>query len=235
MSLSISGLMVHYGKAQAIKGISLEAEQGQIITIIGANGAGKTTLLKTISGMQKATAGEITYQGKRIDMMSPQKIVGLGIAHVPEGRRVFPFMSVRDNLLLGAFLRTDRSGIGGDLELVFRYFPPLKDRLGQQAGSLSGGEQQMLAIARALMANPTLLMLDEPSLGLAPKVVGKVGRIIHEINGEGMSIILVEQNATMALRVAHRGYVLEIGRVALSGDVKELMGNEDIKRAYLGI
>jgi branched-chain amino acid transport system ATP-binding protein len=235
MSLSISGLTVHYGKAQAIKGISLEAEEGQIITIIGANGAGKTTLLKTISGMQKATAGEITYQGKRIDMMSPQKIVGLGIAHVPEGRRVFPFMSVRDNLLLGAFLRRDRSGIGGDLELVFRHFPPLKDRLGQQAGSLSGGEQQMLAIARALMANPTLLMLDEPSLGLAPKVVGKVGRIIREINGEGMSIILVEQNTTMALRVAHRGYVLEIGRVALSGDVKELMGNEDIKRAYLGI
>ena len=235
MSLSISGLTVHYGKAQAIKGISLEAEEGQIITIIGANGAGKTTLLKTISGMEKATAGEITYQGIRIDMMSPEKIVGLGIAHVPEGRRVFPFMSVRDNLLLGAFLRRDRSGIGGDLELVFRYFPPLKDRLGQQAGSLSGGEQQMLAIARALMANPTLLMLDEPSLGLAPKVVGKVGRIIREINGEGMSIILVEQNTTMALRVAHRGYVLEIGRVALSGDVKELMGNEDIKRAYLGI
>jgi branched-chain amino acid transport system ATP-binding protein len=234
MLLEVRNLRVHYGKAEALKGISLGVEEGTIITLIGANGAGKTTTLRTISGLKAPTSGEIWFQGKRIDGMPPNVIVTLGIAHVPEGRRIFAPMTVLENLEMGAYVRKDRHEVARNLERIFEHFPVLKQRRGQQAGSLSGGEQQMLAVARALMASPKLLLMDEPSLGLSPVLVEEVGNIITDINRGGVSIILVEQNARMALMLAHRGYVLEVGSIALEGDAKELANDEHVKKAYLG-
>jgi branched-chain amino acid transport system ATP-binding protein len=235
MWFSISDLWVYYGKVAAVRGLSMGIEKEEIVTLIGANGAGKTTLLRTVSGLKKSTKGTIHYQNEQIDGKPPEKILRKGIAHVPEGRRVFPFMSVFDNLFLGAYARRDKEETEKDLQKVFGHFPRLMERLAQRAGSLSGGEQQMLAIGRALMSRPLLLLLDEPSLGLAPLMVAEVGRIIKDINKNGVTIILVEQNANMALKVAQRGYVMITGEIILSSDTSGLMGNEHVKRAYLGI
>ncbi len=230
----VQNLRVFYERVEALKGISIDVESGAIAALIGANGAGKSTTLRAISGLVGVSSGEIYFQGKKIDGLSPQEIVRAGIAHVPEGRRVFPYMSVKENLMLGAFRRKDKEGIRGDLEGVFEHFPILKERRSQSAGSLSGGEQQMLAIGRALMSKPQLLLLDEPSLGLAPLMVKEVGRIIVDINQRKVGIILVEQNAQMALRLAKKGYVLETGSIALQGEASELIGNEHVRKAYLG-
>jgi len=235
MLLDIRKVQVNYGNVAAIKEISMQIDQEEIVTLIGPNGAGKTTLMRTISGLKKAIRGSIFFKGEKIDNKNPEKILKMGIAHVPEGRRVFPYISVSDNLLLGAYTRKDQTQIKKDLELIFHHFPILKEREGQRAGSLSGGEQQMLAIGRALMANPILLLLDEPSLGLAPKMVSEVGRIIKEINNLGVTIVLVEQNATMALKVSQRGYVIMTGNIVLSSDRQGLIENEDVKKIYLGI
>ena len=231
---TIQNLRIYYGRVEALKGVSLEVDQGAIVTLIGANGAGKSTALRAISGLVRPASGEILFQGKRIDCLSPQDVVRGGIAHVPEGRRVFPFMTVRENLNMGAFRRKDKEEIKKNLEGIFEHFPILRERRNQRAGSLSGGEQQMLAIGRALMSQPTLLLLDEPSLGLAPLMVREVGRIIGEINQRKVGIILVEQNARMALRIAHKGYVLETGSIALQGLASDLIDNEHVKKAYLG-
>jgi branched-chain amino acid transport system ATP-binding protein len=230
----IRNLRVFYGRVEALKGISLEVDQGAIVTLIGANGAGKSTALRTISGLVRPASGEIVFRGKRIDGLSPQDVVRGGIAHVPEGRRVFPFMTVRENLNMGAFRRKEKEEIKKNLEGVFEHFSILRERRNQRAGSLSGGEQQMLAIGRALMSHPTLLLLDEPSLGLAPLMVREVGRIIGEINQRQVGIILVEQNAHMALRIARNGYVLETGSIALQGPASALIDNDHVKKAYLG-
>lgn len=232
--LSIKDIRVHYDSVEAVKGVSLEMNQGMIVTLIGANGAGKSTILRAISGLRPPSSGEIWLEGRRIDKLPPPKIVKLGIGHAPEGRRLFPYMGVLENLKLGAFLRDNRKDIQEDLGTVFTHFPILKERVSQQAGTLSGGEQQMVAIGRALMAKPKLLLLDEPSMGLAPLLVREIAKIILDINGMGTSIILVEQNANMALRIAHRGYVIETGRVALEGNSSELLYNEQVKKAYLG-
>jgi branched-chain amino acid transport system ATP-binding protein len=234
MQLKIKNLWCHYGGAEVLKGISLEVEEGSIITIIGSNGAGKTTVLRTISGLKAPSTGEILFQGERIDRKSPQDIVKRGIVHVPEGRGLFHNMTVLENLKLGAFLRTDRDQIGSDLEKVFKHFPRLKERRRQHAKTLSGGEQQMLAIGRALMANPRLLLLDEPSLGLSPMNVQEIGRIVRNVNERGISVILVEQNARLALELANRGYVLETGNIVLQGEAGELLHSEHVRKAYLG-
>jgi branched-chain amino acid transport system ATP-binding protein len=230
----VQNLRVFYERVEALKGISIDVEGGAIAALIGANGAGKSTTLRAISGLVGVSSGEIYFQAKKIDGLSPQEIVRAGIAHVPEGRRVFPYMSVKENLMLGAFRRKDKEGIRGDLEGVFEHFPILKERRSQSAGSLSGGEQQMLAIGRAMMSKPQLLLLDEPSLGLAPLMVKEVGRIIMDINQRKVGIILVEQNAQMALRLAKKGYVLETGSIALQGEASELIDNEHVRKAYLG-
>ncbi len=230
----VQNLRVFYERVEALKGITIGMENGAIVTLIGANGAGKSTALRAISGLIAISSGEILLGEKKIHGLSPQEIVRSGIAHVPEGRRVFPYMTVKENLKLGAFRRKDKEGIRNDLEGVFEHFPVLRDRRSQRAGSLSGGEQQMLAIGRALMSQPLLLLLDEPSLGLAPLMVKEVGRIIREINQKNVGIILVEQNARMALRLAHKGYVLETGSVVLQGEASELIDNEHVKKAYLG-
>jgi len=230
----VQNLRVFYERVEALKGITIGMENGAIVTLIGANGAGKSTALRAISGLIAISSGEILLGEKKIHGLSPQEIVRSGIAHVPEGRRVFPYMTVKENLKLGAFRRKDKEGIRNDLEGVFEHFPVLRDRRSQRAGSLSGGEQQMLAIGRALMSQPLLLLLDEPSLGLAPLMVKEVGRIIREINQKNVGIILVEQNAHMALRLAHKGYVLETGSVVLQGEASELIDNEHVKKAYLG-
>ena len=230
----VQNLRVFYERVEALKGISIDVEGGAIAALIGANGAGKSTTLRAISGLVGVSSGEIYFQGEKIDGLSPQEIVRAGIAHVPEGRRVFPYMSVKENLMLGAFRRKDKEGIRGDLEGVFEHFPILRERRSQSAGSLSGGEQQMLAIGRALMSKPQLLLLDEPSLGLAPLMVKEVGRIIVDINQRKVGIILVEQNAQMALRLAQKGYVLETGSIALQGEASELIDNEHVRKAYLG-
>lgn len=230
----VQNLRVFYERVEALKGITIGMENGAIVTLIGANGAGKSTALRAISGLIAISSGEILLGEKKIHGLSPQEIVRSGIAHVPEGRRVFPYMTVKENLKLGAFRRKDKEGIRNDLEGVFEHFPVLRDRRSQSAGSLSGGEQQMLAIGRALMSQPLLLLLDEPSLGLAPLMVKEVGRIIREINQKNVGIILVEQNAQMALRLAHKGYVLETGSVVLQGEASELIDNEHVKKAYLG-
>jgi branched-chain amino acid transport system ATP-binding protein len=230
----VDHLKVFYERVAALKGISLNMASGSIVTLIGANGAGKSTALRAISGLIHIAGGEIRFQQQKINGLSPQEIVRLGIAHVPEGRRVFPYMTVRENLLMGAFRRQDRLGIQTDLEKVFAHFPVLKERRNQSAGSLSGGEQQMLAIGRALMSNPQLLLLDEPSLGLAPLMVREVGRIIQDINQQKVGIILVEQNAQMALRLAQKGYVLERGSIIMEGNASALINNEHVKKAYLG-
>jgi len=234
MLLEIKDLRVHYGSAEALRGISLSVDEGAIVALIGANGAGKTTTLRTISGLKVPTSGEIWFQGRRIDGMPAHHIVKLGIAHIPEGRIVFAPMTVLDNLRMGTYLRKDRQQIAKDLDIMYEHFPVLKERRGQQAGSLSGGEQQMLAIARALMAGPKLLLMDEPSMGLSPILVEAVGNIISDINKSGISIILVEQNARMALSLANTAYVLEVGSITLGGDAKELSNDERVKKAYLG-
>jgi len=235
MILELKNLVVHYEKVRALKGISLAMTEKSIVTLIGANGAGKSTTLKTISGLKQCTSGEVWFLGQQIHSLSPHGIVGIGIAQVPEGRRVFPYMSVYENLLMGAYLRKDREGIQKDFEVVYQHFPILKDRKNQASGSLSGGEQQMLAMGRALMAAPKLLLLDEPSLGLSPVMVKEIGRIILNINRqEGVSIILVEQNARMALKLSSQGYVLETGKIVLSGPSGDLLNNDHVRRAYLG-
>jgi branched-chain amino acid transport system ATP-binding protein len=224
-----------YDKVRALRGVSLQLQGGEIIALIGANGAGKTTTLRAITGLVRVAAGEIRFDGRRIDTMTPPAIVALGISMVPEGRHVYPYMSVRDNLLMGAHLRRDKSGIRADLERAFARFPRLKERLRQQAGTLSGGEQQMVAMSRALMARPRLLLLDEPSLGLAPMLVREIADAITTINREDrVSVILVEQNSRMALRISRHAYVLETGRVALAGPSAELLDNDHVRRLYLG-
>ncbi len=232
--LKVNDINVFYGNIQALKGVSLEINQGEIVTLIGANGAGKSTLLKSISGLLKPKQGDILYEGVSIAGKPAQTVVKRGISHVPEGRRVFANMSVEENLELGAFLRNDKAGIQADFEKVFQLFPRLKERSKQQAGTLSGGEQQMLAMGRALMARPKLLILDEPSMGLAPILVKTIFDIIKQINKDGTTILLVEQNANMALSVAHRAYVIETGRVVLSGTAEELNASDQVKMAYLG-
>ena len=234
MLLEVRDLTVKYGIAEAVKDISIDVEDGSIVSIVGANGAGKTTILRTISGLKQPAAGEIWFQGERIDTMEPHQIVKLGIAHIPEGRIVFAPMTVLDNLKMGAYLRRDKNDVARDLDATYRYFPILKKRSRQLAGSLSGGEQQMLAIARALMAKPKLLTMDEPSMGLSPRLVGEVGKIIKDINGSGVSIILVEQNARLAFKLSDKAYVLETGRITLGGAAKELADDERVKKAYLG-
>lgn len=234
MLLEIKDLRVHYGKAEALKGISISVEDGTIVALIGANGAGKTTTLRTISGLKRPTSGEIWFQGKRIDRMPAHHIVKLGIGHIPEGRGVFAPMTVLDNLLMGAYIRKDRDQLDRDLDSIYQHFPILKGRGKQRAGSLSGGEQQMLAVGRALMTNPKLLLMDEPSMGLSPILVAEVGNIIRDINRTGITIILVEQNARMALELANKAYVLEVGSVTLNGKAKELANDGRVRKAYLG-
>jgi branched-chain amino acid transport system ATP-binding protein len=234
MLLEIKDLRVHYGRAEALKGISVVVHEGSIVTLIGANGAGKTTTLRAISGLKRPSSGEIIFWEKRIDGMPAHRIVKIGIAHIPEGRMVFAPMTVLDNLKMGAHRRKDRGGIAKDLNNIYDHFPVLKERLGQLAGSLSGGEQQMLATARALMAKPKLLLMDEPSMGLSPLMVGQVGKIIKNINQNGVSIMLVEQNARMALSLANTAYILEVGRIVLEGNAKELADDDNVRKAYLG-
>ena len=232
--LKIEDLNVYYGAIHAIKGISLEVREREIVTLIGANGAGKSTTLRTVSGLLKPKSGSIKFLGESIDGMAAHNIVQKGISQVPEGRRIFADMTVRENLELGAFIRSDTDGIAADLEMVFSRFPRLKERLDQQAGTLSGGEQQMLAMGRALMSRPRLLLLDEPSMGLAPLLIKEIFSIIKDINATGTTVLLVEQNANMALSIANRAYVLETGRITLSGDAQKLASSEDVKKAYLG-
>jgi branched-chain amino acid transport system ATP-binding protein len=232
--LQVTDLHVQYGAIKAIQGISLEVREHEIVALIGANGAGKSTTLRTISGLIRPTGGAITLAGQDLTKMPPHKIVAAGVSHVPEGRRIFANMTVRENLEMGAFARKDAGAFRGDMERVFDTFPRLKERIKQQAGTLSGGEQQMLAIGRALMSSPRLLLLDEPSLGLAPFLVQEIFGIVREINSRGATILLVEQNAHAALKIASRGYVLETGRVVLSDTADSLLVNEDVRRAYLG-
>jgi branched-chain amino acid transport system ATP-binding protein len=231
--LSVRDLEVSYGTIPALHGISLEVEKGEIVTLIGANGAGKTTTLRTISGLLKPRKGQVTFKDKVINGAKPHTITGMGVSHVPEGRGIFANLSVNDNLELGAYLRKDKIS-QAEYDRIFALFPVLKERLKQNAGTLSGGEQQMLAISRALMAKPSVLLLDEPSLGLAPQMVQTIFRVIREINAEGTTILLVEQNAHMALVTAHRGYVMETGRIVLADDTKALLASDRIKKAYLG-
>ena len=234
--LELRNVETFYGNIMALKGISLSVSEGEIITLIGANGAGKSTTLMTICGLVPARRGDILFMGRPIGRMEPHEIVALGISQVPEGRRIFPLLTVTENLDMGAFLRKDKADIARDMEYIFSLFPILKERRHQQGGTLSGGEQQMLAISRALMARPRLLLLDEPSLGLAPIVVQQIFRMIGKINEESRTtILLVEQNANMALKIAHRGYVMENGRITLEGVAASLLDNEDVKRAYLGL
>jgi len=233
--LNIEGLKTAYGNFLALKDVSLKVERGEIVTLLGANGAGKTTLLKTISGILKPSAGAIFFEGRRLDPLPPNAIVRLGLAHCPEGRRLFPDMPVWKNLRMGAFIRRqDKKGTEDSLAEIYHLFPILAERSGQLAGTLSGGEQQMLAMGRALMSSPKLLLLDEPSLGLAPLVVRALFLIIRDINQRGKTIFLVEQNASRALRVAHRGYVLETGQIVLSETSATLLNDEKVKQAYLG-
>lgn len=232
--LTIDNLNVFYGAIHALKGISLEVKEGEIVTLIGANGAGKSTTLRTISGLLKPKEGSIKFEGKDIGGVAAQNIVKLGISQVPEGRRIFANMTVMENLDLGAFTRNDKAGIAQDLEVVFGRFPRLAERKSQLAGTLSGGEQQMLAMGRALMSRPRMMLLDEPSMGLAPLLIREIFNIIVDINSTGTTVLLVEQNANMALSIAHRAYVMETGRITLSGNAKELAASEEIRKAYLG-
>jgi branched-chain amino acid transport system ATP-binding protein len=232
--LRVRDITVHYWKVAAVRNVSLEIEEGRIITLVGANGAGKSTILKTISGLKTPTSGQIFFRHDRIDRLPTQEIVKLGISNVPEGRRLFPRMTVLENLMMGAYLRRERRDIDRDRKRVFHYFPVLGEREKQLAGSLSGGEQQMLAIGRSLMSDPKLLLLDEPSIGLSPLVSQTIAKIIKTINQEGVSILLVEQNAKLALGLAYKGYVLETGAVVLEGETKELLKSEAVKSAYLG-
>jgi branched-chain amino acid transport system ATP-binding protein len=233
--LTISNLQVYYGAIRALDGVSLEVNQGEIVTMIGANGAGKSTTIRSISGLVRPSQGEITFEGRPLQRMRPHEIVTLGVGQSPEGRRVFANMSVHENLELGAYTRSrHRDEVRADMDRIFKLFPRLKEREGQSAGTLSGGEQQMLAIGRALMAKPRLLLLDEPSLGLAPFLVQSIFQIIRDINAQGVTILLVEQNANQALRIAHRGYVLETGRVVLADSAANLLKDASVRKAYLG-
>lgn len=234
ISLSLNGIQVHYGKAEAIGGVSMDVREGSVTGIIGANGAGKSTLLKTISGLLKASAGEIWFFDDRIDRLEPYQIVQRGIVQVPEGRRLFPQMSVQGNIRIGAYLRRDKADVAKDMEKVFERFPVLRSRLTQTAQTLSGGEQQMVAISRALMARPRLLLMDEPSWGLAPLMVDELAGTIRHINQEGISILLVEQNAGLALELTEYGYVLEVGRLLLEGKIGEIMSSGIFREAFLG-
>ena len=225
---------VYYGAIHALKGVSLEVHKGEIVTLIGANGAGKSTTLRTVSGLLAPKSGGISFLGENIAGMPAHEIVKHGISQVPEGRRIFAEMSVQENLEMGAFTRKDKAGVEKDFEIVYNRFPRLKERRKQQAGTLSGGEQQMLAMGRALMSRPKLLLLDEPSMGLAPLLIKEIFSIIEDINREGTTVLLVEQNANMALSIAHRAYVMETGRITLQGTAKELAASEDVRKAYLG-
>ena len=233
--LSLKRVDTRYGGLHVLKGVSLEVSAGEIVTLVGANGAGKTTLLWAISGFVIPFGGEIEFLGQRISGLSPEVIVKMGISQVPEGRAIFPLMTVVDNLEMGAYVRRDKKEIVADLGQVYELFPILKERKGQLAGTLSGGEQQMLAIARGVMSRPRLFLLDEPSLGLAPLLVEAIGGIIREINSRGVTILLVEQNVNMALQMASRGYVLEVGKIVLQGTGEELLNNEQVRKAYLGL
>jgi branched-chain amino acid transport system ATP-binding protein len=230
----VRDLQVHYGKVQAVNGVSLHLEASDIITLIGANGAGKTSTLRAISGLARVSGGEVRFEGERIDGMAPEKIVARGIAQVPEGRHVFPELTVLENLMTGAYLRRDTAKVKSDLEEVFGHFPRLKERRSQMAKTLSGGEQQMLAMGRALMAAPRLLLMDEPSIGLSPVLVQEIAKIIREIHDRGVPVVLVEQNASLALKLASYGYVLETGRIALEGPAAELNEHDHVRKAYLG-
>ncbi len=232
--LKLENVEVYYGVIKALKGITLEVREGEIVSLIGANGAGKTTTLRTISGLLFPKKGKLYYNNREITNTPPYERVGMGIAHSPEGREIFTGLTVYENLILGAYLRNDRAGIERDMKWIFSLFPRLAERLNKPAGTLSGGEQQMLAIGRALMAKPKLLMLDEPSLGLAPILVEELFEVIENINKRGTTILLVEQNANMALSISQRAYVLETGSIKLEGDAKELQENEEVKKAYLG-
>ena len=233
--LTFKNVEVRYDHVHALKGVSIDIAEGETVALIGANGAGKSSILRAITGLKSISSGEVIFQGRRIDGCSPDEVVKLGLVMVPEGRRVFPFMSVKDNLLMGAFTRTDRAGIAASLDMVLGRFPRLKERYAQAAGTMSGGEQQMLVIGRALMAKPRLLLLDEPSLGIAPKLVQDIARSIVAINrDERVSVLLVEQNSRMALRISHRAYVLTTGRIALAGDSAEMLNDERVKHLYLG-
>ena len=234
MLLELDNVKTYYGNIRALKGISIEVNEGEIVCLIGGNGAGKSTTLMTISGVLTPEEGDVIYQGRSIVSLRPDNIVQMGICQVPEGRMIFPMLTVMENLDLGAYLRKDKDGIKKDLERVFGLFPILRERLKQAGGTLSGGEQQMLAIGRALMARPKLLLLDEPSLGLAPILVDTIFEIIREINNQGTTILLVEQNAQLALQFSHRGYVIETGEIALADTSAELLNNDQVKKAYLG-
>jgi branched-chain amino acid transport system ATP-binding protein len=235
MLLNVENLNVYYGAIHALQGISFHVNEGEIVTLIGANGAGKSTTLRTISGLLRARVGSIKFKGQEISITPAEQIVRLGISQVPEGRKIFAPLSVRENLLMGAYTRSDASEIDSSMQRVFSSFPRLKERINQLGGTLSGGEQQMLATGRGLMSRPTLLLLDEPSMGLSPILVEEIFRIIKEINSQGTSILLVEQNALMALSIANRAYVLETGRIVLEGDAKAVADNPQVKSAYLGI
>jgi branched-chain amino acid transport system ATP-binding protein len=232
--LELVDVHTFYGNIRALRGVSLTVESGEIVTLVGANGAGKTTTLRTILGTLHPRSGTVSFDGRRLDTLPTDRIVRLGIAQSPEGRRIFPRMTVLENLELGAFVRQDREAIGPDLERVFALFPRLRERVGQIGGTLSGGEQQMLAIGRALMARPTLLLLDEPSMGLSPILVDTIFKIIQDINRQGTTILLVEQNARMALRVAHRGYVMQTGRIVLQDAAGALLRSDLVRKTYLG-
>ncbi len=232
--LKVTGLKVHYGVIEAIKGIDFEVNQGEVIALIGANGAGKTTILHTVTGLIQQTAGTIEFEGQDISKVPAHKIVGMGMAHVPEGRRVFAQMSVYDNLMMGAFTRKDKNEISQTLEMIYKRFPRLEERKSQLAGTLSGGEQQMLAMGRALMSKPKIILMDEPSMGLSPIFVNEIFDIIKSVSAAGTTVLLVEQNAKKALEIANRAYVLETGNIILDGDAHMLMNDDRVKKAYLG-
>jgi branched-chain amino acid transport system ATP-binding protein len=233
--LEIAGLRVAYGPIEALRGIDLQVRSGELVCLLGANGAGKSTTLRAVSGLLRPVAGRIAFEGRSIAGLPPSTILEAGIAHCPEGRRVFPYLSVEENLLMGAYVRRDRAGISADLDRVCTHFPVLAERRGQAAGTLSGGEQQMLAIGRALMARPRLILFDEPSLGLAPTIVETTFAIIADIRRQGTTVLMVEQNAYLALRMADRAYVLETGRIVLAGAAADLMADDHVRRAYLGV
>ncbi|NJK73329.1 MAG: ABC transporter ATP-binding protein [Richelia sp. CSU_2_1] len=232
--LEIKDLHTYYGNIHALKGVSLTVSQGEVVTLIGSNGAGKTTTLRTIQGLLRPRTGTVLFEGKPLESLSAEAIVRLGISQSPEGRLIFPRMTVRENLEMGAYLRNDTLGIKSDTEKVLNLFPRLRERISQKGGTLSGGEQQMLAIGRALMSRPRLLLLDEPSMGLAPMLVSQIFAIVRDINSQGTTILLVEQNARMALSVAHRGYVIQTGQVVVAGTASDLQSNETVREAYLG-
>lgn len=234
MLLELDHMTVHYAKIPAVRSLSMQVPDGEVIALIGNNGAGKTTTMRAISGLKHPSSGEIHLDGRRIDRMRPEKVSRLGVAQIPEGRRVWPQLSVFENLEMGAFRRSDRRGIQRDLDMVFEHFPVLHERRSQPAGTLSGGQQQMLAMGRALMADPRIILMDEPSLGLSPKMQSEIAKIIQDIHREGRTILLVEQNARLALSLAQKGYVLETGQVVLSGPAQDLIHDEQVKRTYLG-